>query len=152
MEKEEIKKTSKLKKIIITILIILILLGIYMVFIGTHGFIVKEYAVYSDSLPDSFNGFKIVHLSDIHYGSMSKEKLISIVNEVNNIKPDMIVFTGDLYDEYSVLTDDNKSDLKEVLNKLEANFGKFAISGNHDYSFEGYEQLIEDCGFTYLNS
>lgn len=154
-EKEEIKeekKTSKFKKGLFILLLIIGLFFLYIRFVGTYGFDVKEYAVYSDSLPASFNGFKVIQLSDIHYGSMGKEKLEKIIEDVNNNKPDIVVFTGDLYDEYSNLTDTNKTDLIEVLNKIEVKVGKYAVSGNHDYSFDGYEQLIEDAGFTYLNS
>src|SRR5574344_2545441 len=151
-EIKEKKKPNKIKKILFGLFLLIALFFLYIRFIGTYGFNVNEYAVYSDTLPQNFNGFKIIQLSDIHYGSMSKDKLQKIVDDVNNNKPDIVVFTGDLYDEYSNLTETNKADLKEVLNKIEAKLGKYAVSGNHDYSFDGYEQLIEDAGFTYLNS
>lgn len=152
MEKKEVKKMPTWQVILLIIVLIIIGLLLYVRFIGTSGFIVKEYPIYSDKLPSSFDGLKIVHISDIHYGSMSKDKLIKIVNEINNIKPDIVVFTGDLYDEFTVLTDDNKKDISEVLSKIEATIGKYAVSGNHDYSNDGYPQLIENSGFTYLNS
>ena len=152
MEEVEVKKGSKLKMIIIIIVLLITLLILYMRFVGTNGFIVKEYGVYSEKLPSEFNGLKIIHLTDIHYGKMGKEKLEKIVLDVNKNKPDIIVFTGDLYDEFTVLTDKNKEDIKEVLNKLEARLGKYAVSGNHDYSNPGYDELIVDSGFTYLDS
>jgi predicted MPP superfamily phosphohydrolase len=139
---------------IILLVIVLIIIGLllYVRFIGTSGFIVKEYPVYSDTLPSNFDGLKVVHISDIHYGSMGEAKLSKIVDEINIIKPDIVVFTGDLYDEFTVLTEDSKKELIETLSKITATIGKYAVSGNHDYSNDGYPQLIEDCGFTYLNS
>ena len=146
------KKGNKLTKMIIIAVLIIIALFIYIRFIATHGFIVKEYGLYSDTLPKSFNGLKVIHLTDIHYGKMGKEKLESIVEDVNKNKPDIIVYTGDLYDEFTILTDTSKEEIIEVLNKLEARLGKYAVSGNHDYSNEGYKDLITDAGFTYLDS
>ena len=152
IEEKETKKGSKTKMIIIIILLLFVLLIMYMRFVGTHNFIVKEYGLYSEKLPSSFNGLKVIHLTDIHYGKMGKEKLNKIVEDVNNNNPDIVVFTGDLYDEFTVLTDTAKEEIIECFNKINARLGKFAVSGNHDYSNEGYEQLITDSGFTYLNS
>ena len=152
IEEEEVKPHIKLKKIIIIIILLIATLFIYTRYIATYGFIVKEYGVINDKLPSNFNGIKIAHLSDIHYGSVGKEKLESIVKEVNIMKPDIIVFTGDLYDEYFNLNDEAKTSIIEVLSKLEAPLGKYAIDGNHDYDFEGYDELIKQSGFTYLKN
>ena len=149
---EEVKSHSKLKKIIIIFILLIGITFVYTRYIATYGFIVKEYGVINEKLPDNFNGLKIAHLSDIHYGSVGKEKLESVVNEVNIMKPDIIVFTGDLYDEYFNLNDETKNTIIEVLSKLEAQLGKYAIDGNHDYDFEGYDELIKQSGFTYLKN
>ena len=146
------KGKSKLTIVIIILLLIISFTFIYMRFIATSGFIVKEYNVTSDKLPNNFNGFKIAHLSDIHYASIGKEKLDKIVNEVNIMKPDLIVFTGDLYDSYSNLTDDMREKIVDSLSRLEASVGKYAVAGNHDYEHEGYQEIIERSGFTYLRN
>lgn len=146
------KEFSKVKLIIIIIILAIALAFVYMRFIATSGFIVKEYGVTSDKLPDNFNGFKIAHLSDIHYASIGKEKLDKIVEEVNVMKPDIVVFTGDLYDRFSNLTDDMRDKIADSLSKIVAPLGKYAVSGNHDYEHDGYKELIERCGFTYLDS
>ena len=159
LEEQSREKKNKKKKghgkltAVIIIFLVLCLIGfIYTRYIATSGFIVKEYNVTSEKLPESFNGFKIAHLSDIHYASVGKEKLDKIVNEVNIMKPDIIVFTGDLYDRFSNLTDDMKEKIIDSLSKLEAPYGKYAVSGNHDYEHEGYQEIIEKCGFTYLSN
>lgn len=151
-EIEKKKDRGKLKTIIIIILLVIAIAFIYMRFIATSGFIIKEFNVTSEKLPSGFNGVKLMHLSDIHYASVGKEKLDKVVAEVNLMKPDIIVFTGDLYDEFSNLTDDMKEKIIDSLSKLNAPLGKYAVSGNHDYSFEGYEDLITRCGFTYLEN
>ena len=156
-EKEENKKKKKkghgkMTAIIISILVVIALSFIYVRYIATMGFIVKEYNVTNEKIPESFNGFKIAHLSDIHYASMGKNKLDKVVQEVNIMKPDLIVFTGDLYDRFSNLTDDMREKIIDSLSKLEAPLGKYAISGNHDYEHDGYQEIIEKCGFTYLHN
>ena len=153
---EEIKVNKKGKsKLKVTLIIIAIAIAgifVYIRFIATSGFIVKEYAVESEKLPENFNGFKIAHLSDIHYASVGKEALDKIVDEVNKMKPDIIVFTGDLYDEYSNLTEDMKLKIIDSLSKLSAPSGKYAVSGNHDYKHDGYKDIITGSGFTYLHN
>ena len=151
-KKKKKKGHGKLTTIIIIILLLIAISFVYMRYIATSGFIIKEYNVTSEKIPEGFNGFKIAHLSDIHYASIGKEKLDKVVEEVNIMKPDIIVFTGDLYDRFSNLTDDMKEKIIDSLSKLEAPYGKYAVSGNHDYEHDGYQEIIEQCGFTYLNS
>ena len=151
-KKKKKKGHGKLTTIIIIFIILCILGFIYARFIATAGFIVKEYNVTSEKLPESFNGFKIAHISDIHFASVGKDKLDSVVKEINIMKPDVVVFTGDLYDRFSNLTDDMKNKIIDSLSKIEAPLGKYAVSGNHDYEHDGYKEIIESCGFTYLHN
>ena len=76
------------------------------------------------------NDYKIVHLSDLHIGSFnSVEKVEEIVNIVNDQNPDLIVFTGDLVNNYY----DEVLPYVDVLKKLKAKDGKYSVLGNHDY-------------------
>jgi hypothetical protein len=98
--KQEITKEKKehpvLKKILLTISSILILVILYSTLIGTRIIDINEYKVESPSLPESFHGIKIIHFSDIHYGTtINKKQLDNIVKKINNLKPDIIFFTGD---------------------------------------------------------
>ena len=153
MEKEEKRKEHKtFKKVLLIIIAFIALSFIYMRFIATAGFIIKEYNVTSTKLPSGFNGLKIMHLSDIHYASIGEKKLNKAVDEVNEMKPDIVVFTGDLYDEFSNLTDEMKEKIINALSRINAPLGKYAVSGNHDYMHEGYEDIIKQSGFTYLHN
>lgn len=150
---EEVPKTSSFKKIIILIFLIGLSLLAYTRYVGTSGLIIKDYPITSDSLPDNFDGLKIIQFSDVHYDSIiNQNKLASIVETINNEKPDIIVFTGDLYDESLTITDDVKNELITTLSNLNAPLGKYAVSGNHDYSSDQYQNIITASGFTYLNS
>ncbi len=145
----------RLKFKILVAILLLILLGIvvylYAMFVGTKGFIVKEYKIESSTISEDYSGLKIAHISDIHYGnrSVTKEDLEKIVDNINSLKPDIIVLTGDLVDDE--ITDEEYEELVEVLSKLKANINKYAIDGNHDYPYKKWSILIEDCGFINLN-
>jgi uncharacterized protein len=150
--KEINNKPNTFKKVISIIVILIILFLAYVRFVGTSGLIVKEYPVKSDNIPESFNGLKIIQLSDIHYNSISKEILENVVNEINKNKPDIVVFTGDLYDSSSILSEDAISDIENTLSGIKTTIGKYAVSGNHDYSLNNYEEIITKSGFTYLEN
>jgi predicted MPP superfamily phosphohydrolase len=152
MEKEKKKEKSKMKIIIIVILLLIAITFVYMRFIATSGFIIKEFNVTSEKLPKGFNGVKVIHLSDIHYASVGEAKLNKAVEEVNTMKPDIIVFTGDLYDEFSNLTEDMENKIINALSKLNAPLGKYAVSGNHDYKYDRFTDIITKSGFTYLEN
>jgi hypothetical protein len=81
-------------------------------------------------LPNSFKGFKIVQISDMHLGSWSSEKpLENAVELINNEQPDLVVFTGDLVN-YATK---EANDFGETLAKIKAKYGVYTILGNHDY-------------------
>ena len=78
---------------------------------------------------------EIVHLSDIHVGSQFREEVFDIViDEVNSLKPSVVVVTGDLTNEGLIKEYER---CKEKLAKFEAD-KIIAISGNHDYRNTGY--------------
>ncbi len=104
---------------------------LYGILIGKYDFQTKTQPIYSPRLPQTFDGLRIVQVSDIHLGSYGSDyaQMARAVSIINSLKPDIVVFTGDLVINYS-------SELKgwqDVFNKIEAPYGKFSILGNHDY-------------------
>lgn len=114
------------------------------------------------NLPAAFDGFKIVQLSDIHLGSWDKKfnKLIPVIKLVNEQNPDIIVFSGDMVNNFAGET----AGWKPYFLQLKAKSAKFAVLGNHDYGdyteWENIEerkknrllinQAIRDFGFRLL--
>ncbi len=91
---------------------------------------IEHVKVFVKNLPSDLEGFKIVQLSDLHYYPYTPLSLIQeAVKRANHLKPDIIVLTGDYIDseEKSIL------ELVPILVKLKAQYGVFAILGNHDY-------------------
>ena len=128
---------KKILKIFITIIILIILLLLYSRFIGTIGLNTKEYTIEDNNISNDFDGIKIVHFSDIHYKRIiTKDRIDKIINEINLINPDIVIFTGDLIDQDSEINEDDITYLKEVLSKINAKYGKYSVIGNHDYSID----------------
>lgn len=126
------------------------ILFLYAFFIGSKGLKVKEYKIEIDNLPEEYHGLKIAHISDIHYDeSITKKELERVKDTVNALKPDIIVFTGDVATHG--LNNKEIEEVSSVLSQMEATIGKYAINGNHDYEFEKWELLFDNSGFTNLN-
>ena len=133
-------RKAKIKKIIKwsikAILIITILIGgffTYNSYVATVKIKVREYRVVNSKIPESFNGIKIIQFSDLHYGStMNEENLKDIKKLINDRKPDLIVFTGDLIDSNYKITEKQKEVLSKKLKELNATLGKYAILGDED--------------------
>ncbi len=142
-----------MKKVIIVLIIIvlvIVLCLLYSRFVATKGLKVKEYKVINSKITDSYHGLKIVHLTDIHYGSTIFEKeLNNIVDKANEIKPDIVVITGDLIDDRLSY---DKDIIINCLSKIEAKLGKYAVSGNHDIPLDDYNYIIKESGFTSLDN
>lgn len=100
-------------------------------------------------LPLALNGLKIVQISDLHVGPTIKADYVKrVVNQVNEIEPDLILFTGDMVDgSVEYLSKD-----VEPLRQLRSKYGKFFVTGNHEY-YSGVEHWlpkVEDLGFVHL--
>lgn len=97
---------------------------------------------------------KIVQLSDTHIkADFTVKELRKAVNKINHEKPDLIVFTGDLYDNYGTYNDDER--LIAELQRLDATIGKYAVWGNRDYgggSESIYENILTESGFQLLKN
>lgn len=96
---------------------------------------VKEVEIGFDDLPSSFDGYRIVHLSDIHARSFMKrpESLKRAVGKINSLNADLTAFTGDIITMGSGELDD----LSEILGSIRSKDGTVSVLGNHDYCIYG---------------
>ena len=101
------------------------------------------------NLPDDLEGFRIVQITDIHIGPTIKRAYVqTIVDQVNKLKPDVIVLTGDLADGG---VETHRDDVAP-LGALSAPYGSYFVTGNHEY-YSGVETWIkkmEQLGFVVL--
>ena len=125
---------KKILKFLLFAIVVIILVIAYSRYVGTSGLVTKEYKIETNKIDDSFDGLKIVHFSDLHYKRIiNRERLESVVEEINLINPDIVFFTGDLIDKDFDITDQDKIDLNECLKMINSKYGKYAVNGNHDY-------------------
>jgi len=103
----------------------------YGILFGRNEIRVEKVDLYFEDIPKQLNNLKIVQLSDIHLGSFNsdKELLQNTVQIIRNINPDLLLFTGDMVNNFSSEINGYESCLRQLPAKL----WKFAIQGNHDY-------------------
>ena len=149
-------KKSKLKiffQFLLLLIIICLIVLVWARFISTNGLKVNEIKIIDEKLPESFQGFKVVHFSDMHYGkTIDKGSLEKIVDKINYIVPDLVLFTGDLIDKDIEITDEVINDLTSVLGKIDATHGKYSVKGNHDYTSDSFIEIMENSEFIILEN
>ena len=129
--------------------------------IERNWFKVEHVVIEHEELPAGFDGYTIVHISDLHARSFEgREKhLQRVVEKINATGPDIIAFTGDLIS----MSPDELEGMTGILGELKATDGVFSVLGNHDYCMysnmdrsdrnKALEQLIhkeEGMGWTLL--
>ena len=92
---------------------------------------VNEVSLSSPRLGQAFDGYRIVQFSDLHVGTYGTDTRIvqQMVDSINDLSPDLILFTGDLVNRRT----SEALPFTEVLSQLKARDGVIAILGNHDY-------------------
>lgn len=136
-EENKIKKNKSLIKFIIksTIFIIIFftLFYSYTTYISTLKIGVREYRIVNKKIPNSLSGLKLIHFSDLHFGStMFNENVKEIKKMINKRKPDIVVFTGDLINKNYILKSKEQEELITYLKSIDASLGKYAIIGDQD--------------------
>ena len=136
-----ISRRSFLKKSIIFLPFISLIISIKGIFVGNSEIVLNKVKAKIQGLPSNLNNFKIVQFSDVHLGAYFKmDKLEKIINMVKEEKPDLLVITGDLVDDESLLP--------EVLKRIEAfaatlSYKAYFCYGNHEY-FRNFKLIINE--------
>jgi len=99
-------------------------------FSNKYNYNIKKIKLNYANLPASFKGMKVVQISDIHSGSFTNKAAVQHgVDKILQLKPDIILFTGDLVNNKS----DEMLDYMDVFSQLKAPMGVYSTLGNHDY-------------------
>lgn len=97
---------------------------------------------------------KVIQFSDLHIKEdFPAEKMEKAVDRINSLSPDIVIFTGDLYDNYAVYHEDDAVIAK--LSSISAKYGKIAVWGNRDYgggASRQYPYIMEQAGFKLLRN
>ena len=97
---------------------------------GKYRHNVRKVKLKITGLPDVFKGYKIVQISDVHSGSFfHPEKLQKAVDLINEQKADLVLFTGDMVNNFA----SEFAPFVPLFSSIQAKDGKFSVLGNHDY-------------------
>jgi len=101
------------------------------------GIKVYQKPIHIKNLPPALEGFKILHLSDIHIGYyVWLHHIEQLLTDARDFAPDIILATGDLSDRLDVY-----GDLLDLIHQFKAPMGAFASIGNHEY-YRGIKQVL----------
>ena len=127
----------KNKKTICLVTAILLLIIGWVIW-GNKALMINEITIKNEKIPDSFSGFRIAQISDLHNAEFGKEnkKLLSLLE---TCEPDIILLTGDLVDS-------RNTDIEVAISfskKATAIAPTYYVSGNHEARIDEYKDLIE---------
>ncbi|PKR78463.1 metallophosphoesterase [Halalkalibacillus sediminis] len=112
--------------------------------------------IQSEKIPESLTDFKIAQFTDTHIGfHYHNKELEDVVHSIQNETPDLIVFTGDLFDDPSLVDVEGFEEVVRILQKLDAPFGKYWVYGNHDHGGYGsskIDEVMQQSGFKLLKN
>lgn len=109
--------------------IIMFSFTVYGMRFGRYNFQVEEVEVWFDDLPESFDGYRLVHFSDTHLGSFSrKEAVADGLRVIAGLQPDLIAFSGDMVNNQA----QEAEKFIHLFRELKPTDGMFSVLGNHD--------------------
>lgn len=153
MKRKSHKGIRRVLKALVTIGTLGIGLVFYTVKIEPRLIWTKRVDIASKYVTKDLEGLKIVQFTDTQLGPFyTLEDLKKVVARVNKEDADLVVFTGDLIDEFKHYSGDIE-EISSLLGQMKAKIGKYAIYGNHDRGGGGekvYEPIMAEGGFTVL--
>jgi len=110
---------------------------------------VEQVHLTSGKIPVSAGSIRIIQVSDLHIGVLiNQDKIAEVASRIKELEPDILISTGDLLDS----DPDNYDAIAATLRNIETRFGKFAVTGNHEY-YAGLDISLDftaACGFKML--
>lgn len=107
---------------------------------GAYRYQLRKVPLVFKSLPEAFEGLKIVQISDVHSGSFyDKDAVMKGIQLILDQKPDLVFFTGDLVNNEAT----EIVDYKDLFSKIKAPMGVYSVLGNHDYGDYKYWESPE---------
>lgn len=132
--------------IVLSLAVAVALAVVYGFTLGWRRVAVKDVDLGFSDLPAGFDGFRIVQISDLHIGTYRRDPRVAerIVEKINSLDPDLVVFTGDLVNS----SPDEVEPFADVLSRIESRSGVVSVLGNHDYCvyrrYENRRQQVEE--------
>lgn len=148
---EEESKPNKLVNTIIVFIIIIFSLFMYSKYIETSFIRVKEYLISKKEIPSNFNGVNVIYISDLLYNDIVNIDYVKdLVNRINEMKPDIILYGGSLINSKYKLKDKESDTLISELNKLDSTIGKYYVMSDTDN--DKSNDILNKSGFTLMDN
>lgn len=110
---------------------------------------IRQYDIYNNQLPESFNGFRIAFVTDFHYESrFTAKRLPNLVRALQSVDADVLVLGGD----YRGREGGNVEELFKALQQISTPYGTYAVMGNHERGEADSlaRKAMKDCGVKLL--
>ena len=148
--------TSKRRVWIFPIILIVITLAIGVILADSNmRLVTTTYELSYNNLPETFDGYRIVVLSDVHAAVFGEDN-DGIISRVRDVSPDIIALTGDLIDGTGKLATDEQIVIAQALaTRLLTVAPVYYITGNHDWDSNALRELLvvlEECGVKILRN
>lgn len=120
--------------------------------------IINAWNVSLPDLPEELEGMRLVQLADLHLGPLSRKKnLATLIENINDIKPDLVCLCGDLADgspAWRSADNTPRGRLAELFGRLSATHGVYACTGNHEYysDYKRWMRIWKEQGIRFLHN
>lgn len=149
-KEKRIKITKILLKILFIIITLFTVMFLYAKFYEPAKLETHEYLINDISIPDEFNGVKILHFTDILYGNSSKKQLEKVQEEIKIINPDIVLFTGNIINKDYQISEEEIKTINAFFKNIPYTIGKFAVLGDMDT--QNFDLIMENTDFTIINN
>ena len=144
---------NMVKKIIVIVTSLIIVIATCIInatIFNTKQIQTRQVILKSEKINEERSGLLIAYFSDLHYGTyIDNDFLENVISKINDYKPNIIIFGGDLLDN---IKEENKVCLTDVLKTLDAKYGKYAILGDQDKTNEDdISKILKDADFKIID-
>ncbi len=146
---------------VLLVLALMVSLGYAMYYdawnVAPSRFVVRYETLDSIFIPAQLNDINILFFSDLKFGTfMDQTRLQKLVDSINDLSPDAVIFGGDLFDEDALVDDNTVALVTPLLKSIQAPLGKFAVLGDTDHRNDTVTSYVQkalyDSDFELLNN
>lgn len=119
--------------------------------INPHTTKIREETIESSKISKDLDNTLIAYFSDLKYSSSDSEVIADALDNLKSFNPDVIIFGGDLLGKDYHPSEEKEQEIVEMLSKLMAPLGKYAVLGDEDNN-EQVHDILEQSGFRILNN
>ena len=123
------------KRLVISFIVLAVMVCFF--YVENNWLMVSFYAYETNELPEAFDGYRIVQISDLHNASFGKENE-TLLAKIEELAPDLVVITGDMVDS-------NHTDIAVAVDfarQVAAEYTVYYVAGNHENWLEESERRV----------